>query len=78
MVQEKRETERARQDLDARVADLMRVERARYVNLLDSLKIDADASEQLREAVARDLRHGIVSPDAAREIYGFSPPKEAR
>ena len=64
--------ERARQDLDARVADLMRVERARYVNLLDSLKIDADASEQLREAARRvdDVRFAVHGDD---ELAGVDP-----
>jgi hypothetical protein len=64
--------ERARKDLDARVADLMRVERARYVNLLDSLKIDADASEQLREAARRvdDVRFAVHGDD---ELEGVDP-----
>ncbi|MFN8190499.1 MAG: GTPase domain-containing protein [Nocardioidaceae bacterium] len=64
--------ERARKDLDARVADLMRVERARYVNLLDSLKIDPDASEQLREAARRvdDVRFAVHGDD---ELAGVDP-----
>jgi GTPase SAR1 family protein len=64
--------ERARKDLDARVADLMRVERARYVNLLDSLKIDPSASEQLREAARRvdDVRFAVHGDD---ELEGVDP-----
>jgi len=64
--------ERARKDLDARVADLMRVERARYVNLLDSLKIDPTASEQLRAAARRvdDVRFAVHGDD---EVAGVDP-----
>jgi hypothetical protein len=48
----------ARDDLRARVADLMAVERARYLDLLDDLSVDEVHVDRLREAAARveDLR----------------------
>ncbi|MGL5823515.1 MAG: dynamin family protein [Nocardioides sp.] len=50
--------ERARTDLNSRVAALIDMERARYVNLLDSLRIGEDTPSQLRDASRRvdDLR----------------------
>ncbi len=59
--------ERARRDLDQRVAELLAPERARYIGLLDSLKIAPDASEQLREAARRvdDVRFAAQAADEA-------------
>ncbi|MFN8194547.1 MAG: ABC transporter [Nocardioidaceae bacterium] len=59
--------ERARKDLDARVAELLAPERARYVHLIDSLGIAPDASEQLREAARRvdDVRFAAQAADEA-------------
>ncbi|MEO5853867.1 MAG: dynamin family protein [Nocardioides sp.] len=55
--------ERARQDLERRVDDLLDGERARYTDLLDSLRINPDAPEQLRTAARRvdDLRFAARS-----------------
>ncbi len=55
--------ERARRDLEVRVEALMAPERARYIDLLDSLKIAPDAAEQLRAAARRvdDLRFAAQS-----------------
>jgi hypothetical protein len=49
---------RARQDLTRRVDELMEVERNRYRDAVDSLEIDPDAPERLRETARRvdDLR----------------------
>ena len=48
----------AREDLDVRVNELMAVERARYLGVIDALGIDEAAPERLREAARRidDLR----------------------
>jgi len=50
--------ERARKDLEARVETLMHAERERYLGILDSLGLDAQAEKELREASRRidDLR----------------------
>ncbi|MCW2834551.1 MAG: transporter [Nocardioides sp.] len=50
--------ERARQDLEAKVSELLGAERQRYLDLLDSLNISPEAPEKLREASRRvdDLR----------------------
>lgn len=50
--------ERARVDLMTRVEELLNRERDRYLDLLDSLQIDPDAVEQIRDASRRidDLR----------------------
>ena len=50
--------ERARKDLEVRVRALLDAERARYLDLLDSLDLDRDSPEQLRAAARRvdDLR----------------------
>ncbi|MFT3871120.1 MAG: dynamin family protein [Nocardioides sp.] len=45
--------ERARADLDRHVSELLDAERARYLDLLDSLQIEANGAEQLREAARR-------------------------
>jgi hypothetical protein len=59
--------ERARQDLDQRVQDLFRIERARYLDLLDSLGVDHDAADLLRASARRvdDLRYAGALEDAA-------------
>jgi hypothetical protein len=56
--------ERARRDLQTRVGELMNAERARYVDLLDSLAIPVDSPDQLRDAARRvdDLRFAAQSP----------------
>lgn len=50
--------ERARTDLMTRVEELLAGERARYLELLDSLEIDPDSVEKIRDASRRidDLR----------------------
>ena len=50
--------ERARKDLESRVAELLDVERRRFTDLLDSVSVPADASDDLRNAARRvdDLR----------------------
>lgn len=50
---------RARHDLEIRVTELMVAERARYLDLLDSLEILEGAADRLREAARRvdDLRY---------------------
>ncbi len=54
----RRLAERAREDLAARVDELMATERARYLGVVDDLGIDDEAPERLREAARRidDLR----------------------
>ncbi|HQR25753.1 MAG TPA: dynamin family protein [Nocardioides sp.] len=56
--------ERARQDLESRVQQLMDSERARYLQLLDDLGLAPDAADQLRAAARRvdDLRFAAQSP----------------
>ena len=53
--------ERARRDLERRVADLLDAERRRYTDLLDALGIDAGAPDRLRDAARRveDLRFAM-------------------
>jgi Dynamin family len=50
--------ERARQDLEGRVRELLDAERRRYTDLLDSLEVDSDGPDRLRAAARRidDLR----------------------
>ena len=57
--------ERARQDLETRVKKLIDSERARYLDLLDSLRIDEDTPDLLRDASRRvdDLRFEAQQPD---------------
>ena len=45
--------ERARRDLARRTDDLLALERRRYTDLLDSLRVDPGASERLRKAARR-------------------------
>jgi hypothetical protein len=54
----RRLADRAREDLTARVEELMATERARYLDVVDALGIDDGAPERLREAARRidDLR----------------------
>jgi hypothetical protein len=61
---------RARENLDTRVRELLDAERARYVDLLESLSISGDAPERLREAARKidDLRF------AAREGFAKQEP----
>jgi hypothetical protein len=58
--------ERARRSLAARVRELVDAERARYVDLLDSLGLDPHTPDQLRDAARRvdDVRYqSLRSPD---------------
>ena len=50
--------ERARRDLEQRVEDLLATERARYLDLLDSLEVSPESPELLRASARRvdDLR----------------------
>ncbi len=59
--------ERARLDLERRVGDLLEAERRRYTDLLDSLGIDAEVPDRLRNAARRveDLR--FAASRAGRE-----------
>ncbi|WP_224766437.1 dynamin family protein [Nocardioides campestrisoli] len=56
--------ERARKDLDRRVAELFDVERRRYLDLLDRLGVSTQSPETLREAARRvdDLRFAQATP----------------
>jgi hypothetical protein len=58
--------ERARRSLEARVTDLLALERARYTDLLDSLDLDPEAPEALRRASRRveDARYAGQLPDS--------------
>lgn len=62
----RRLAERARADLDQRVATLLDTERRRYTDLLDSLDLPADRGEQVRVAARRvdDLRFAASRPSA--------------
>jgi hypothetical protein len=64
--------ERARKDLERRVSDLLDTERARYLDILDTLEIDPEAEGELRQAARRvdDLRFAGVSP--AQQSSGSS------
>ena len=56
--------ERARKDLNVRVDQLLAGERARYLDLLDSLGVSSDASETLRQAARKvdDVRFSTQTP----------------
>lgn len=56
----RRLAERARADLARRTEDLLALERRRYTDLLDSLRVDPGASDRLRKAARRvdDVRFG--------------------
>ncbi|MGH3360991.1 MAG: dynamin family protein [Nocardioides sp.] len=56
--------ERARQDLERRVAELLDAERRRFTDLLESLGVRADAPDELRNAARRvdDLRFADKDP----------------
>lgn len=58
--------ERARKDLERRVQELLDAEKARYLDLLDSLGVSKEAPEKLRETARKvdDLRFAALS-DAA-------------
>jgi len=58
--------ERARQDLEARVADLLAPERARYLGLLDGLALRPDTADAVRAAARRvdDLRFAAQTDDS--------------
>jgi len=60
--------ERARKDLERRVNELLAGERARYLELLDTLPFAPDAAEQLRAAARRvdDLRFAARSAESPR------------
>ena len=60
--------ERSRVALEARVQTLLDAERARYLDLLDSLELDEETPEQLRDAARRvdDLRFAAQQADAQR------------
>jgi predicted GTPase len=55
-------SERARRNLEARIRELMEEERHRYLDLLASLDIDAEAAESLRNAARAvdDLRYASM------------------
>ena len=67
--------ERARRDLERRVAELLDVERRRYTELLDSLHIDNDAPDRLRNASRRvdDLRFAASRQDGESAVDGVDP-----
>ncbi len=72
--------ERAKRDLERRVTDLLDAERARYLDLLDSLQIADDAAEQLRESARRvdDLRFAAqVALEDAAESGGAGHPRHS-
>jgi hypothetical protein len=60
--------ERSRVALEARVQTLLDAERARYLDLLDSLELDEETPEQLRDAARRvdDLRFAAQQTDAPK------------
>lgn len=60
--------ERSRVALEARVATLLDAERARYLDLLDSLELDEETPERVRDAARRvdDLRFAAQQADAQR------------
>ena len=59
--------ERARKDLERRTAELFDVERRRFIDLLDSLQVQPDAPDRLRQAARRvdDLRFAAADGTAA-------------
>ncbi len=66
--------ERARQQLQERVEELLAAERARYLDLLGSLAIANDAADQLRDAARRvdDLRFAAqAAPVSGTGTLGF-------
>jgi hypothetical protein len=66
----RRLAEDARKDLRVRVAELLDVERARFLDVLDALAIDPGAADSLREAARKvdDLRFaGQLVPAPARK-----------
>ena len=74
--------ERARQDLQSRVEELLATERARYVDLLDTLDMRREAPELLRACARRvdDLRvvaRAAEQPGAAAD-EGPRPPEAER
>jgi hypothetical protein len=60
--------ERSRVALEARVQTLLDAERARYLDLLDSLELDEETPELLRDAARRvdDLRFAARQADAEK------------
>jgi hypothetical protein len=50
----RRLAERARQDLEVRVRELLDTERRRYLDVLDALGVDEGAADRIR-AVAREV-----------------------
>jgi hypothetical protein len=60
--------ERSRIALEARVQTLLDAERARYLDLLDSLELDEETPELLRDAARRvdDLRFAAQQADGQR------------
>ena len=60
--------ERSRVALEARVQTLLDAERARYLDLLDSLELDEETPELVRDAARRvdDLRFAARQADAQR------------
>ncbi|HEV7876351.1 MAG TPA: ABC transporter, partial [Nocardioides sp.] len=57
--------ERSRQALEVRVRTLLDAERARYLDLLDGLQLEAETPDQLRDASRRvdDLRFAAQQED---------------
>jgi hypothetical protein len=66
--------ERARRDLQRRVEVLLATERARFVDLLDSLRIAPEAADQLRSAARRvdDLRFAAKEAERQAAQHGES------
>jgi hypothetical protein len=62
----------AREDLHARVTELIDDERARYLRVLDELAVEAGDPERLREAARRvdDLRFAALQPDEDLDPLG--------
>ena len=72
----RRLAERSRSSLEGRVRALLDAERARYLDLLDTLEIDPDAAEHLRAASRRvdDLRFAAVQRTSRpRRVTGRPP-----
>ncbi len=70
--------QRAREDLQRRTEDLFALERRRYTDLLDSLRIDASAPDRLRKAARRvdDLRFAAGEAVAGATDHSPGPAAE--
>ena len=67
--------ERARRDLEAKVAELLETERRRYTDLLDSLAASEEAPERLRTASRRvdDLRFEMAQGESEEATEPIAP-----